>query len=205
VDAISLGVALAGLVFGLSLIVAIGPQNTYVLRQGLRREYVLLVVGVCAVSDVAMIAVGTGGAGAVLTDRAWLVRLVGLAGATFLLGYAALAARRALRPAATSDGRSPGPRSAATALAACLAFTWLNPGVYVDTVLVLGPVSHSHGGHAWWFAAGAMLASVLWFGALGFGARIVGPLFERPRAWRVLDAAVAVVMTLTAVRLLATL
>lgn len=198
------GVLAAGLLFGLSLIVAVGPQNSYVIRQGIRREHVLLVVAVCTASDVALIAGGVSGAGAVLAGRDWLVRAVGVAGVAFLLGYGALAARRAIRPRpmAESERATSGWRAA---LAACLAFTWLNPAVYVDTVFVVAPVSQSHGEHRWWFALGAAVASAAWFAAIGFGARSLAPVFARPAAWRVLDASVAVIMVLTAARIAATL
>lgn len=200
----ALGVLAAGLLFGLSIIVAVGPQNSYVIRQGLRREHVLLVVAVCAASDVVLIAGGVGGAGAVLDGRLWLVRVVGIVGVLFLLGYGLLAARRAVRPQQASEsGRLT--RSRRAALAACLAFTWLNPAVYIDTVFVVAPVSQSHGGDRWWFALGAALASTLWFAAIGFGARSLAPVFGRPVAWRILDASVAVIMLVTATRIAVTL
>ncbi|GAB2464210.1 LysE/ArgO family amino acid transporter [Jatrophihabitans fulvus] len=196
----------AGLLFGLSLIVAVGPQNTFVIRQGLRREHVALVVAVCSASDIALMAGGVGGAGALLRDRQWLVVGVGIVGIAFLLGYGALAARRAWRPKPGGEAATGGATgSARTALAACLAFTWLNPGVYVDTVFLVGPLSNSHGDARWWFGAGAMAASIAWFVAIGFGATLVAPLFDRPSAWRMLDASVAVVMLVTAVRLAVTL
>jgi L-lysine exporter family protein LysE/ArgO len=194
--------ALAGLAFGLSLIVAIGPQNTFVLVQGVRRRHVALVVGTCAVSDVLMIAVGVAGAGAVLAGRPLLENVLTGAGVAFLLAYGALALRRAVRPSAVAvDG--PATQSWRAALLTCLAFTWLNPGVYVDTVFLIGPVSHAHAGQRWAFAEGAMAASVAWFVGLGYGARLLAPALGRPSAWRALDAAVAGVMALTAARLVA--
>ena len=199
----ALGAALAGLAFGLSLIVAIGPQNTYVLRRGLQREHVLLIVAVCALSDVALIVAGVGGAGAVLRTRPWLVTVADGGGAAFLLGYGLLAARRAFRPTSTLEpDDAAGPISRREALGTSLAFTWLNPGVYVDTLVVLGPVSHTRAGEHWWFGAGAALGSVLWFLALGAGARLLASLFRRPRAWQVLDSCVALVMAGAAIRLL---
>ena len=197
-----LGAVLSGLVFGLSLIVAIGPQNTYVLVQGVRRRHVTLVVGTCAVSDLAMIGVGVAGAGAALAGRPDLARLLTFAGVAFLLGYGALALRRAVRPGPLSLGRGTPSQTWRVALLTCLAFTWLNPGVYVDTVFLVGPVSQSHGAQRWWFAGGAMLASVVWFVALGYGARLLARLLSRPRSWRALDAAVAAIMAVTATRLL---
>ena len=194
---------LAGVAFGLSLIVAIGPQNAYVLEQGIRGRHVLLVVATCAASDVALIAVGVAGAGAAVAGRPWLSDVLTASGAAFLVGYGALALRRVMRPSGSGWSNAPAvDPSWRRALAACLAFTWLNPGVYVDTVLLVGPVAHSHG-HRWAFALGAMAASVAWFVVLGYGAQRAGGLLRRPAAWRVLDAAVASVMAVTAVRLIA--
>jgi L-lysine exporter family protein LysE/ArgO len=199
----AVGAALAGLAGGLSLIVAVGPQNTYVLRRGLQREHVLLIVAVCALSDVALIVAGVGGAGAVLRARPWLVTVANAGGAAFLLGYGLVAARRALRPTSTlGPDDTAGPISRREALGTSLAFTWLNPGVYVDTLVVLGPVSHNRAGEHWWFGAGAALGSVLWFLALGTGARLLASLFRSPRAWQVLDSCVALVMAFAAIRLL---
>jgi L-lysine exporter family protein LysE/ArgO len=198
----SLAAGGAGLVFGLSLIVAIGPQNAFVLRQGLRREHLPLVVGLCAVSDAALIAGGVGGAGAALNGRHWLLTGFAVAGAAFLLSYGASAARRALHPArlATADGERPA--AWRTVLLTCLAFTWLNPWVYIDTVFLVAPLSRTHAPDQWDFAAGAMLASAAWFAALGYGARALRGLLARPAAWRVVDGAIAAIMLTTAARLL---
>ena len=194
-------VGLAGLQFGLSLIVAIGAQNTYVLRQGIARAHVPTVVVICAVSDVILIAAGVAGLGAVVGHHHGLLLTVRVVGAAFLFGYAALAARRALRPGRKSaDG--PAATSAWPAVVAtCLAFTWLNPAVYLDTVVLLGSVAAT-GPDPWWFGGGAALASIAWFAGLGFGARLLAPVFRRPGAWRALDVFVAVVMTVTAARVL---
>lgn len=200
----SLLAALSGAAFGLSLIVAIGAQNVFVLRQGLRRSHVLPVVLVCAVSDVVLICAGVAGLGGVLDRAPGVATAARVAGAAFLLGYAVLAARRALRPVEVENleaERGTGSRRAAVLTA--LALTWLNPHVYLDTVLLLGSVAASHGDLRWWFGLGATTASVVWFTALGFGARLVAPLFARPGAWRVLDGAIAVVMLVIAVGLLA--
>ncbi|MEO7007314.1 MAG: LysE/ArgO family amino acid transporter [Terrimesophilobacter sp.] len=194
--------SLAGLGFGLSLIVAIGAQNAFVLRQGLRREHVLPVVVLCAASDVILIAVGVAGLGSLLQAAPWLLTVVRIAGAAFLLGYAALAVRRALTPGGLAASPE-GPRiSLRTALVACTALTWLNPHVYLDTVLVLGSVAGTHGQDRWWFGLGAATASILWFTTLGFGARLLRPVFSRPASWRVLDAVIAAVMISIAVGLL---
>ncbi|MEV4421121.1 LysE/ArgO family amino acid transporter [Patulibacter sp. NPDC049589] len=193
----------AGLAFGLSLIVAIGAQNTFVLRQGLRGEHVLLVVGVCAASDVVLIVAGVAGTGALVAGRPGLETTMRLAGAAFLLGYGLLAARRVVRPdALRTDDDAPSAGRLAT-LGTVLAFTWLNPHVYLDTVVLLGSVADHHGDLRWWFAVGAAVASVGWFAALGGGARLLRPVFARPAAWRVLDATIAVFMVGLAASLVA--
>ena len=195
--------ALAGLGFGLSLIVAIGAQNAFVLRQGLRREHVLAVVLVCALSDAVLILLGIAGAGAVIRSAPVVLTVVRFAGAAFLLAYGILAARRALRPTVrTADG--PAVRTGlAPTLLTVLALTWLNPHVYLDTVVLLGSIANTHGDGRWWFGAGAVLGSVIWFTALGYGARLLQPVFAKPAAWRVLDAIIAVVMVALAVSLVA--
>jgi len=200
---------LAGFGLGLSLIVAIGAQNLFVLRQGLRREAVVAVALVCTVSDALLIAVGVSGLGALLQAVPWLVEVVRWAGALFLVGYGLLAARRAWRPSgevlrAEPDAPTPGGggvalatatrRRAATVVATCLALTWLNPHVYLDTVFLLGSVASTHGDGRWLFAAGAMAASAVWFFSLALGARFLSRWLSTPRAWRVLDAIIAVVM-----------
>lgn len=202
--------ALAGLGFGLSLIVAIGAQNAFVLRQGLRGEHVGVVVVTCAVSDAVLIAAGVGGAGAVLEAAPGALTAIRIAGAAFLLGYGALAARRAMRPGvlAIDEVGRPGDGSAAASnawvvFASIMALTWLNPHVYLDTVVLLGSVASTHGEQRWAFAVGAASGSVAWFTALGVGARHLRPLFARPGAWRVLDGFVATVMVLLAITLLA--
>ena len=181
---------LAGLGFGLSLIVAIGAQNAFVLRQGLRGERVGLVVAVCAVSDAALIALGVAGAGALVQGAPVLADAARIGGGAFLLAYAALAARRAWRPGALHAA----PTGGATVLLTVLALTWLNPHVYLDTVVLLGSVAVAHGDARWSFGLGAMCGSALWFAGLGYGARLLRRPFARPSAWRALDGAVALVM-----------
>ncbi|MFI1717601.1 LysE/ArgO family amino acid transporter [Streptomyces litmocidini] len=187
---------LAGFGTGLSLIVAIGAQNAFVLRQGVRRHAVLAVVAICAVSDAVLIALGVAGVGAVVTAWPAMLTAVGLAGGAFLLCYGFLAARRVLRPDPTAalTGGGPDAGSARRAVLTCLAMTWLNPHVYLDTVLLLGSLASDRGDLRWAFGAGAALASLGWFFALGFGARLLSGVLSRPRAWRVLDGLVAVTM-----------
>lgn len=215
----------SGLGLGLSLIIAIGAQNVFVLRQGIRREHVLPVVIVCALSDALLIAAGVAGLGVVITAAPWLVIVARWAGALFLLAYGLLAARRAwvggeeLRvdsadadaSSASATSSASGSTTTATAtrprtalgpvIATVLALTWLNPHVYLDTVLMLGSIAATHGDERWLFAAGAIAASILWFTALGFGARYLGRWLRTSRSWRVLDALIAVVMITLAVSL----
>ena len=188
-----LGAALAGLGTGLSLIVVIGAQNAFVLRQGILRAYVPAIVLICAGSDVVLIAAGIAGIGAVVTAFPLAIDVVTIIGAVFLIGYGLLAGRRALHAEllATENG---GVGSLRTAVLTCLALTWLNPHVYLDTLLLLGSVGNSYGADRWGFAVGAGLGSVLWFSGLGFGARLLRGLFAKPIAWRILDLGIAVVM-----------
>lgn len=216
---------LAGFGLGLSLIVAIGAQNLFVLRQGIRRQHAFAVAAVCAVSDAALIAVGVSGLGVVLQAAPWLLVAARWGGAVFLVVYALIAARRALRPSGEAlrvsgsgdgngdearapggggDGVGPATRTRlAPTLLTALALTWLNPHVYLDTVFLLGSVANAHGGLRWWFAAGAAVASVVWFFSLALGARHLSRWLSSPRAWRVLDGLIAVVMLAIAVSLVA--
>ena len=195
---------LSGLASGLSLIVAIGAQNAFVLRQGVQRSHVLLVVAVCALSDLVLIVLGVAGVGALIEQAPGVLDVVRWAGAAFLLVYGGRAALRAIRgtPASQPVARQTG--TWAAALGTCLALTWLNPHVYLDTVLLLGSLAGAHGPDGrWWFAAGAGLGSIAWFAALGAGARYLAPLFARPGSWRVLDGGIALVMVILAVMLVA--
>ncbi|MFC7456248.1 LysE/ArgO family amino acid transporter [Brachybacterium sp. GCM10030267] len=191
--------ALNGLLAGLSLIVAIGSQNVFVLRQGIRREHVLAVVVVCIASDAVLITAGAGGLGALVRAAPELVAIARWAGVAFLLGYAAFAARRALRGGEFLQADGAGQRKGLGAVVTtALALTWLNPHVYLDTVLLLGSIATTHGAQAWQFAAGALVGSTLWFSALGFGARGLGHVLSSARSWRVLDGVVAVTMVAVA-------
>jgi L-lysine exporter family protein LysE/ArgO len=203
VPALALNALLSGCTFGLSLIVAIGPQNAFVMRQGALRRHVAAVVVVCTVSDVILIALGVAGTGAALTGRPGLMEATRLAGTVALLAYAALAARRSLRPQASDGTGAPARHGRAAVIVACLALTWLNPAVYLDTVVLLGSVAQAHGGRQWWFGGGAALGSALWFAALAAASSSAHSLLARPGMWRGVDGFVAVVMTTTAVRLLA--
>src|SRR3954464_1356908 len=191
----------SGLALGLGLIVAIGAQNAFVLRQGLRLEHVAAVVAVCALSDLALIIAGVLGAGAALTRAPWLIAVVCWAGAAFLLGYGVLAARWALRPGALRPDAAGARAGLAVTVASCLALTWLNPHVYLDTVVLLGSMASTYGRHRWQFAAGAGIGSIGWVTGPGDGARLLRPVFARPAAWRILDGGIAVVMAVLAVSL----
>jgi len=194
---------LAGLAAGAGLIIAIGAQNAFVLRQGLQRHFIGSVVAVCILADVGLILLGVAGMGLAVKQHPSLLEWLRYVGAAFLAVYGMLALRRAwqgesgLQPvgnAALSRGRI---------VLACLAFTLLNPHVYLDTVVLLGSLSTHYAGNArWFFAAGASTASVLWFLSLGYGARLLLPVFRSPLAWRVFDVAVAVFMLTLAVVLL---
>ncbi|MBV9847571.1 MAG: LysE family transporter [Kutzneria sp.] len=191
---------LAGFGTGLSLIVAIGSQNAFLLQQGLRGGPVAPLVAICAASDLVLIGLGVSGIGVALGRWPAAISVTAVCGGLFLLGYGALAARRAFRPSVMTVGEERIPLGKAAL--ACLAFTWLNPHVYLDTVLLLGSVAVAHGEGRWLFGLGAGLASMVWFSALGFGARRLAGIFARPAAWRALDALVAVTMTCLGVSLL---
>jgi L-lysine exporter family protein LysE/ArgO len=184
-----------GMAASAGLIMAIGAQNAFILRQGIRREHVTAVVVFCAASDAVLIALGTAGIGAVSVHIPLAVPLLTVAGILFLSVYGVQAARRAWRPdgqGLEAQGGAPLTRSAALLQAA--AFTWLNPHAWLDTTVLLGSLANAHGEGRWAFAAGAMTASLLWFTGLAWAAGRLAPLFRRPHTWRVFDAGVAVMM-----------
>lgn len=192
--------ALAGLATGLTLIVAIGAQNAYVLRQGLVRQYVGPVVAICALSDLVLIMAGVSGIGTLVERAPWVLDVVRWLGVAFLTWYAVMSLLRARRPQTLEAARAGAP-SLRVAVATAVALTWLNPHVYLDTVLLLGSIANTHGEDRWWFAAGAGVASVVWFTALGYGARLVEPALATPRAWRALDVAIGLTMLAIALKL----
>jgi L-lysine exporter family protein LysE/ArgO len=192
----------SGFATSAALIIAIGAQNAFVLRQGLKRAHVLPVVLVCALSDMLLIALGVSGFGALVQGSTTLLALARWGGALFLVVYGAQAARRALGRHTLSVQGEP-TADLRTALLTCLALTYLNPHCWLDTVVLLGAVSAQQAPAARVpFSVGAASASLVWFFTLGYGARLLAPLFARPVAWRVLDGAVAVVMWSIAVMLL---
>jgi L-lysine exporter family protein LysE/ArgO len=209
---------LAGLGVMYSLIIAVGAQNVFVLRQGLRREHVLPVVLICAASDAALVLVGTAGLGFLIAELPWLIVAARWLGGLSLVVYGLLAARRARRaegetlvadaapasapPSPVGGGTATATRTRlAPVLVATLAFTFLNPNVYLDTVLLIGSIAATHGDARWLFAAGAILGSVTWFFALGFGARRLGRWLRTPRAWRILDTVIAALLVLMGILL----
>ena len=177
-----------------ALIVAIGAQNAFVLRQGIKREHVLAVVLVCALSDALLITLGVAGLGALIQGSPRLLAIARYGGALFLAVYGALAARRAWHNESLTIVDA-APMSLGAAIAACLAFTYLNPHCWLDTVVLLGAIaSPLPAEQRIWFGVGATSASVVWFFALGFGARLLRGVFARPLAWKLLDAGIALVM-----------
>jgi L-lysine exporter family protein LysE/ArgO len=194
--------AATGAALGLGLIVAIGAQNAFVLRQGLRREHVGAIVAFCALADAALMVAGVAGLAGVLGRNPLLATVLTAGGALFLLVYGVRALQRSRHPAALLAAEGPAAISLQSALAQTAAFTFLNPHVYLDTVLLVGSVGAQYrDGLQWWFAAGAALSSLLWFTSLGYGARLLAPVFARPRAWQWLDAVIGLVMLVLAVLL----
>jgi L-lysine exporter family protein LysE/ArgO len=195
--------ALAGFLTGLSLIVAIGAQNSYVLRLGLSRQHVGLAVAICAAADVVLIAAGTAGIGGLVRSHPTALDVLRWLGVAYLVGYGLRSLWRARRSEVLlpSDATLPSARLVAVTT---LAFTFLNPHVYLDTVLLLGSLGNQYGADRWAFALGAAAASILWFCGLGFGARAAAPFMSRPATWRLLDLGIGMVMLLVALNVATT-
>ncbi|CDZ30268.1 LysE/ArgO family amino acid transporter [Neorhizobium galegae] len=191
-----------GMMMGLSLIVAIGAQNAFVLRQGLRNEYVFAVCLSCALSDAILIVLGVASLQQIVGVLPWLDPVMRYGGAAFLVWYGAKSLLSALRGSGALEVRDGTPASFAGTMAMCLALTWLNPHVYLDTVVLLGTVATRFPGHQFAFAAGATTGSFLFFFSLGYGSTRLGPVFSRPSSWRILEAGIACVMWLIAFELL---
>ena len=193
---------LVGLGTGLSLIVAIGAQNAFVLRQGIRREHVLPVVLICGLADALLEFLGVAGIGLVVERAPVVLDIVLWGGVVFLLWYAWSAARRAMRPEALIAEEGGRKSSLKSTVLACLAITYLNPHVYLDTMVLMGSIGNAQGDPGkWWFVAGGVLASLAWFFLLGYGARALSRFFATPRSWRILDGVVAFTMLVIAARL----
>ena len=183
-----------GFATGAALIIAIGAQNAFVPRQGLKREHVLAVVLVCAVSDALLITLGVAGLGTLVKQSPVLLQVARWGGAAFLFAYGVIAARRALAGGAMALPPST-PMSLRAAIATCLAFTYLNPHCWLDTVVLVGSMSSQQpDGQQAWFGVGAATSSFVWFFALGYGARLLDGVFQRPFAWKLLDGMIALVM-----------
>ncbi|MFJ7751537.1 LysE/ArgO family amino acid transporter [Arthrobacter sp. NPDC097144] len=188
-----------GLLTGLGLIVAIGAQNAFVLRQGIRREHIAAVVVLCAVSDAVLILAGTAGIGALVENFPRILDLLRWGGAAYLTWFAVRSFISAAKPSALT-GQAP--RSRGSVISTTLALTFLNPHVYLDTVVLLGSLANQYGEAARWiFAAGAVMGSILWFTGLGYGARALSGPLSRPRTWQVLDLLIGVVMLVLALKL----
>ena len=202
-----LSAASAGFYLGFSLILAIGAQNAFVLRQGLRRSHVLPVVLTCAVSDAILIALGVSSFAVIAELLPWAVPALRYGGAAFLILYGARAFRSAWRGgealAVAGTGTGTGTGSLRAAVLTCLALTWANPHVYLDTVVLIGTIATQYGPNRVWFGAGAIMASFVFFFSLGYGARALAPIFARPRAWQGLDVVIGLVMWAIAAKLLA--
>lgn len=192
--------AVVGFFTGLTLIIAIGAQNAFVLRLGLARNHVAIAVVVCAVSDALLIVLGISGLGALFRSIPTALVIMKWVGVAYLLWYAVRSFRSAMRPNALIAGEQP-LLSRRSVLLMVLGFTFLNPHVYLDTVLLLGSIGNQYEPNQWWFALGASIASVTWFSVLGFGARTAAPLMSRPVTWRILDTGIGLVMLAIAIRL----
>jgi len=190
--------AIAGLLTGLSLIIAIGAQNAFVLRQGIRREHVGVVVAICALSDAVLIAAGNLGIGVLVTTFPVVLEVLKWGGVAYLLWFAFSSFRSALQAQGLKEDAA---RSAGSVVATTLALTWLNPHVYLDTVVMLGNLANQYGAERWLYSAGAAAGSVLWFTGLGFGARALAKPLASPSVWRVIDVVIGLVMVAIAIRL----
>jgi L-lysine exporter family protein LysE/ArgO len=189
-----LAAAVTGLLTGLSLIIAIGAQNAFVLRQGLARDRVGLVVAICALSDLVLICAGVAGIGTLVENAGWALDVVLWLGVVFITAYGLMTLWRARRPQSL-HAEVATTSSLAGVAGRALALTWLNPHVYLDTLLLVGSLAASHGtGGRWWFGLGACVGSIVWFAGLGYGARLLSPLLARPRAWQVLDVLIGLTM-----------
>ncbi len=184
---------LPGLLTGLSLIIAIGAQNAFVIRQGLTKKLVLLVVSICAISDALLILLGVAGLGAIISGLPWLLEIIRWFGVAYLTWFGIRSIRSALKTQVL-DASGVQSASAKTVVLSVLGFTFLNPHVYLDTVILLGSIGNQFGQDKWWFALGAAVASILWFSSIGFGARAASRFMAKPVFWKVLDLVIAAVM-----------
>ena len=190
---------ITGFTLSAALIIAIGAQNAFVLRQGLKREHVVAIVAFCALADLVLIAAGVAGLATILDQAAVLVNSLTAGGALFLSLYGLKALRRALRPGVLAIGSADGRTPLRLVIAQAAGFTFLNPHVYLDTVLLVGSIGGRQPADLRpWFVGGAAAASCVWFSVLGFGARLLAPVFAKPLAWRILDVLVGITMLILA-------
>jgi L-lysine exporter family protein LysE/ArgO len=182
-----------GFLTGLSLIMAIGAQNAFVIRQGLTRKYVFLVVAICALSDAFLILLGVAGLGALISSLPWLLEIVRWFGVLYLTWFGIKSLRSAFNTQSL-DASGVQSGSAKTVVLSVLGFTFLNPHVYLDTVILLGSIGNQFGPDKWWFALGGMVASIVWFSSIGFGAKAASRFMAKPVFWKVLDLVIAAVM-----------
>lgn len=191
---------LPGFLTGLSLIIAIGAQNAFVIKQGLLRQHVLLIVLICAISDAVLIFLGTGGLGALVQSNQGLLEVIRWFGVAYLTWFGIKSVKSAFTNQSLEASESP-TVSALKVATTALALTWLNPHVYLDTLILLGSVANQFDSDRWYFAIGASVASVLWFTVIGFGARAASKYMSRPIFWKILDSLIAVVMFSIAITL----
>lgn len=193
---------LPGFMLGFSLILAIGAQNAFVLRQGLRGEHVLAICLACALSDAILILAGVTGFTVISSQLPWIEPVMRYAGAIFLFGYGARSFLTAFRETGALAPADSAPAALGITLVTCLALTWLNPHVYLDTVMLIGSISTQFGEETPAFAAGAVTSSFVFFFSLGYGARLLRPVFAKPQSWRVLEVGIGITMWAIAVSLL---
>jgi len=184
---------IAGFFSGFSLIVAIGAQNAFVIRQGLLRSHVALVVTVCSLADAFLIILGIGGLGKVIQSQPQALEFIRWFGVAYLIWFGVKSVRAALSPQSL-DVQGENEKSAWKVLLTVLTFTFLNPHVYLDTVILLGSIANQFSDHRWFFALGASLASVVWFTSIGYGARAASHWMSRPIFWKILDSVIAAIM-----------
>jgi L-lysine exporter family protein LysE/ArgO len=184
---------LPGLLTGLSLIIAIGAQNAFVIRQGLTKKHVLLVVAICSISDALLIALGVAGVGVLISGLPWLLETIRWFGVAYLTWFGIRSIRSAFKTQVL-DASGVQSATAKTVVLSVLGFTFLNPHVYLDTVILLGSIGNQFGQDKWWFALGGAVASILWFSSIGFGAKAASRFMAKPVFWKVLDLVIAAVM-----------
>ena len=196
-------IALTGFLTGLSLITAIGAQNAFVLRLGLMRSHVGIAVFICALSDAILIAIGTAGMGALVQSHKSLLKIVSWIGAVYLFYFALSAAKRVFK-SESLEASEISPMTKKSVVLSVLGFTYLNPHVYLDTVLLVGSIGSQFGNQRWIFAFGASMASLIWFIGLGYGSKAAARIMAMPITWRILDLFIAIVMASIAISLIKT-